>query len=58
MSNALEITRDIIVAAFGSTSSFYPNKDSGDDVAEFIQVIYDKVKELEDAELKSNEPNF
>jgi len=57
MSNALEVTRDIVVAAFSSTSSFYPDKDSGENVAEFIQAVYDKIKGLEDQMAEEDRAN-
>jgi len=54
LSNALAITRDIVVAAFGSTNAFFPSVDSGKSTAEFIQAVFDKVKELEDQIIKEN----
>ena len=52
MSKTLEITRDIVVATLGSTVNHgvYPSEETGKVVAEFIQIIYDKVKEIEKQE--------
>jgi hypothetical protein len=49
MSKALEITRDIVVAALGQLNGNYPNEEFGKAVSNLIQVVYDKVKEIESA---------
>lgn len=48
MDKALEITRDIVVAALNATKvDYFPDSSTGNNIAGMIQVIYDKVKELE-----------
>lgn len=41
----IEMVKDITVAKMSNTNTV-PNKDGGEKVAEFMQVVYDKLVEL------------
>jgi hypothetical protein len=57
MSKAIDITRDIVVAAFGSLNcnGWQIDEQSGTATADFIQVVYDKVKGIQENEFKGKE---
>lgn len=53
MPKALEMTRDIVVAAFQSVScnNFVLYDETGKNTADFFEAIYNKVKEIEGKEI-------